>query len=338
MEKMHFLRLLLTPMLLANAHSGKKEGLLDVDFVRHLHRLVWPSVNDSVIFATVTDMFKIEVLHLTTVMVHHYHEVLEDAKKDVIRCAWHYITSDDLLVKQTAYLLAARFFEAYPTPQKFILRAWTGLLRPPHTEGRLLTQQALDILAPVLPRSSPDEQGYPQWAKTTLRILAEEGNGFSQIRVIYGLIVRQPQLFFPVRALFIPHMVNSLWKLGLSPISTFESRTLSVDIVQVMFDWEQKASQLDGQDSQSFGELHKQGSAWARETIVSYLLRLATIPRPDSKVENAHDQLQRQIVPHVLLLLQTLVSSPGWGDVTVKLHFFSRALEQVSYVIYLLLR
>jgi transformation/transcription domain-associated protein len=276
-------------------------------------------------------MFKIELLHLTTVMVHHYREMLEDAKKDVIRCTWHYITSDDLLVKQTAYLLAARFFEAYPTPVKFILRAWTGLLRPPHTEGRQLIQQALDILAPALPRSSTNEQGYPQWAKTTLRLLAEEGNGVSQIKVIYGLIVRQPKLFFPVRTLFNPHMVNSLWKLGLSPIANFESRLLSIDIIQVMFDWEQQASQQDGQGSQSFGDLHKQGSAWTRETIISYLLRLATIPKPDPKVENPHDQQQqRQVVPRVLLLLQTLVSTRGWNEVTIKLHFFSRALEQVS--------
>src|SRR5262249_50415792 len=155
-----------------------------------------------------------------------------------IRCAWHYIASEDLLVKQTAFLLAARFFEAYPTPQKFILRAWTGLLMPPHTEGRLLAQQALDILASVIPRSSPNESGYPQWAKTTLRLLAEEGNGFVQTRVIYQLIVRQPQLFYPVRALFIPHMANSLWRLGLSPSASFESRLLSMEIIQVIFDWD----------------------------------------------------------------------------------------------------
>ena len=43
-------------------------------------------------------------------MVHHYSEYLVDVKKDIIRCAWHYITSDDAVVKQTAYLLAARFF------------------------------------------------------------------------------------------------------------------------------------------------------------------------------------------------------------------------------------
>jgi len=43
-------------------------------------------------------------------MVHHYPDYLEDFKKDIIRCAWHYITSDDTVVKQTAYLLAARFF------------------------------------------------------------------------------------------------------------------------------------------------------------------------------------------------------------------------------------
>jgi transformation/transcription domain-associated protein len=326
-EKMYFIRLVLTPTLLAHAHSERKGGLLDIDFVHCIHRFIWPTINEDLIPAS-SDMFKIDLLHLTTVMVHHYHELLEDVKKDVIRCAWHYINSEDLGVKQTAYLLAARFFEAYSTPQKFILRAWTGLLRPPHTEGRLLTQQALDILVLALPRSSVNEPGYPHWAKTTLRLLAEEGNGFSQIRIIYGLIVRHPQLFCPVRALFIPHMLNSLWKLGLSPMATFETRLLSIEVVQVIYDWEQQASAQDSPGSQVSNDPHKPSSAWARETIISYLLRLATLPRPESK--NEHEQQQRQAVHRVFALLQTLVSAPGWSDVTVKLHFFSRALEQVS--------
>lgn len=328
-HKTFFLRLIVTPMLLVHANRFSKEGLLDADFIRRIHRTIWHPMIDAATFEDADDMFKIELLHLTTVMVHHYPEYLVDVKKDIIRCAWHYITSDDAVVKQTAYLLAARFFEAFDTPQKFILRAWTGLLRPPHSEGRVLIRQALDILAPALPRSNANEVGYPQWARTTRRLLAEEGNGFSQIIIIYQLIVRQSQLFFPVRALFIPHIVNSLQKLGLSGGASAESRILSIDILQVIFEWEQSASQVvaDGHSALETDEPNKITTSWTtplgfRESMVSYLVRLATAPH-DLPTKNA-------LVRRALALLRRMVGLSGWMDVTVKLNYFARALEQVS--------
>lgn len=321
-HKTFFIRLIVTPTLLVHANrSGPKEGLLDAEFVRRIHRTIWhPMIADST-FGDADDMFKIELLHLTTVMVQHYSDKLADFKKDIIKCAWHYITSDDAVVKQTAYLLAARFFEVYDTPEKFILRAWTGLLRPPHTEGRQLIRQALDILAPALPRSNSTEVGTPQWAKTTRRLLAEEG--LAQIVTIYQLIVRQSQLFFPVRALFVPHMVNSLQKLGFSGTAAGESRLLSIDVSQVIFEWDQMAIQaVDKATSQSADAI----PIWTtpegfRETVVSYLVRLTTA---------AHDpQVRAILVRRGLALLKRVFSVGGWPDVVVKVHYFSRALEQV---------
>lgn len=320
--KTYFLRFIVTPIILVQADKPNKGGLLDADLITAVHRTIWQPMIDDTSFVETDDMFKIELLHLTTVLVHRFPELLEDVKKDIIRCAWHYITSDDAVVKQTAYLLAARFFEAFDTPQKFILRAWTGLLRPPHTEGKLLIKQALDILAPVLPRSGADDVGYPQWAKTTRRLLAEEGNGFQQIIMIYQLLVRQPHLFYPVRALFIPHMVNSLNKLGLSGTASGESRILSIDISQVIFDWEQNPQ---GAESQSVV------APWItplsfRESIVSFLVRLATA--------TLEPPVKTVLVPRALTLLRQMVAPSGWSDVTVKLNYFSRALEQVGFLCY----
>ena len=324
LHKAYFVRLIVAPILLvhANRTTGKHEGLLDIDFISGIHRTIWlPMANDP--FTGSDDILKIELLHVTTVLVQHYSCLLEDAKKEIIKCAWHYITNDDVVVKQTAYLLAARFFEAFDTPQKFILRAWTGLLRPPHSESRNLTRQALEILAPTLPRSNTNETGFPQWAKTTRRLLAEEGNGLSQLLMIYHIIIRQPQLFFPVRALFIPHMVNSLSKLGLLGSSSNESRVLSIDVLQVIFDWEQQALAQGGNHPK---DANQSGTVWVtpvvfRETMVSYLVRLATAP---------HDPPARNIlVPRALVLLQVMIGHNGWTDVTVKLNYFSKALEQV---------
>lgn len=315
-QKASFLRYIVTPTLLVYASSeSKNERPIDNDFINQLHRLIWQPITEAGAFADTDDIFKIELLHLTTILVKSYADLLEDVKKDIIKCAWHYITnSDDIIVKQTAYLLAARFFAAFPTPQKFILRAWTGLLRLSHSEGKpLVRQEALATLAPILPQSDSTEPGHPQWAKTTRRLLAEEG--LVQMIAIYHLIIKQPQLFYPVRSLFVPHMANSLTKLGMSGSSTPEMRSLSIEILQVIFDWEVKTSRGDQNDT-----------AWVtpialRENMISYLVRLATFPH-DNAAKTA-------LVPRALSLLQSMVGPNGWTEVTVGLRYFSRTLEQV---------
>ncbi|TFK43492.1 hypothetical protein BDQ12DRAFT_731508 [Crucibulum laeve] len=325
-HKAYFIRYIVTPTLLVqSARSAPQERLLDADFVNRLHRIMWQPITESTTFSDTDDMFRIEMLHFTTVLVHHYPELLEDIKRDIIKCAWHFITnSDDIIVKQTAYLLATRFFAAFPTPQKFILRAWTGLLRSPHSEGRaMVRQEALATLAPSLPKSEPGESGHPQWAKTTRRLLGEEG--LAQMIAIYHLIVKQPQLFFPVRSLFIPHMTNSLNKLGMSASSTPETRILTVDILQVIFNWEGQASEA----KRAAASQTEAAKVWVtplgfRENMISYLVRLATIP---------HEQPTRTaLVPRALSLLQSMVGPKGWTEVTVGLRFFSRALEQNELV------
>jgi transformation/transcription domain-associated protein len=326
-HKAYLIRYVITPTLLIHANrSDPKEQLLDLDFISGVHHIIWHRVEA---FSETDDMFKIEALHLTTVMVEHYSALLEDVKKDIIKCAWHYITiTDDIIVKQTAYLLAAHFYARFHSPQKFILRAWQGLLRSPHSEGRaLVRQEALSILAPSLPGSEAGESGHPQWAKSTRRLLAEEGIG--QLIAIYQLIVKQPQLFYPVRSLFIPHMANSLNKLGMSSTSTFESRMLSIETLQVIFTWEEQASRLArSAATSSANEPTKSDGVWLtplafRENMVSYLVRLATTPHEPST--------RGAVLPRALSLLQTLVGPNGWTDVTVGLRFFSRLLENVSH-------
>ena len=317
-QKGAFLRYIVTPTLLVHASSeSNNEHLIDSDFISQLHQLIWQPIAETGAFVDTDDIFKIELLHLTTILVKSYADLLEDVKKDIIKCAWHYITSsDDIIVKQTAYLLAARFFAAFPTPQKFILRAWTGLLRLSHSEGKpLVRQEALATLAPILPQSDSAEPGHPQWAKTTRRLLAEEG--LVQMIAIYHLIIKQPQLFYPVRSLFVPHMANSLTKLGMSGSSTPEMRSLSIEVLQVIFDWEVKAS-----------EGNKNETAWLtpialRENMISYLVRLATFPH-----ENA---AKTALVPRALSLLQSMVGPNGWTEVTVGLRYFSRTLEQARH-------
>ncbi|RPD67165.1 atypical/PIKK/TRRAP protein kinase [Lentinus tigrinus ALCF2SS1-7] len=333
-QKALFLQYVVTPTLLMHAtRSPSKAGLLDVDMVQRIHARIWQPLSSSetasflTAFPGADDAFKIELLRLTTVMVQHYSELLQDAKKDIIKCAWLFIGSEDPLVKCTAYVLAARFFDVFDGPPKFILRLWTGLLKGPHVEGKLLVRQALDILAPVLARPQMAESGYPQWAKTTRRLLAEDGVNSNLTNLVYYLVGAQPTLFYPVRALFVPHIVNHLTKLGLTASSNLESRLLSIDIIQVIFDWEQKgnpaAVNAGGSTSGTATNDGWNTPLSLRENMVSYLIRLATTPQ--------EPHVRAAVVPRALALLRTLISSDGWSDVNMKLNFFLRALDQNEF-------
>jgi transformation/transcription domain-associated protein len=317
-HKMFFIRYVVTPTLLVQAHQpDTKDQLLDVGFIRRLSRLIWLPTSDP----NVDDVFKIEVLHLTTVLVQHYPKLLEDAKKNVIQCAWQYIGNEDTIVKQTGYFLTARFFVAFPTPAKFLLKTWMGLLRTPSAEGRpIVRQEALAILVPCLTVVDPAEKpGFPAWATTARKLLAEEG--LSQSLTIYHLIVKHSALFYPVRALFVSHMVNSLNKLGMSSSSTPDSRLLTIEILNVIFKWEEQTAQTLAAGPVS-GPASWTTPLTYRENLVSYLVRLATSVDPT---------MRNSLVPRALALLQKMVGPQGWRDVAFGLRFFLKALEQVCH-------
>lgn len=129
-------------------------------------------------------------------------------------------------------------------------------------------------------------------------------------------MIKQPALYYPVRRLFITYMVNSLSKLGLMSTSNPETRLLSIEILQVIFNWERQAlSEHEAPDSKD---------VWLtplgyRENMVSYLVRLATL------INDAPSRAN--LVPRALSLLQRMVGPNGWTDVAFGLRYFSRALE-----------
>ncbi|CAK5275625.1 unnamed protein product [Mycena citricolor] len=232
--KLFMMRYVITPTLLVQA--GKHE-LVDAGFTSKIAKLMWARPPD----AETDDVFKVELLYLTTVLVQHYAKHLEDVKKDIIRCAWQYISCEDAIVKQTGFLLTARFFVAWPTPQKFLMKTWMGLLRFAPAEGKpAIRQDALAILMPCLTASEGLDRGYPQWALSARKLLLEEG--LAQSFSIYQLIAKYSDLFYPVRGLLVPHLVNSLNKLGLSTASTADSRVLTIELLNVIFKWEEQTA------------------------------------------------------------------------------------------------
>jgi len=289
-------------------------------------------------YVELDDSLKIDLLHLTSVLVQHYSEDLLPYHKEVIKFATQFTLHPiDLVVRQTALLLSAHFFARVRSPAKFILNTWTTLLRLGHTDGRpALRTEALNVLVPSLKDSElPDpnrvgsgelqEGGPPAWAKATRHLLIEDGSSYTY--TIFLLIVQNSNLFFPVRELFVTYIVGSLQKLGLLVNATLETKLLSIELLQIVFDWDMRAEAIRTSDTSAMevdgstvSEEWKVPLAY-RENMVSYLVRLATFP---------HDvQYRGRILQRTLDLLNIAVGPEGWPDVTFGTRYFMRALDQV---------
>ena len=151
-------------------------------------------------------------------------------------------------------------------------------------------------------------------------------------------------------------MVNLLHKLWLHSSASTETRNLSIELMQVIFDWKQKAAEQKsdlekkivelkaglgrGGDSKTKGQKDKRDEKanelkvieqelamfWRtplpyRENVVSYLVRLTTAQ---------HDNVScNAIIGRALGVLRQIAGPDAWKDVTVKLHF-GRMLEKAS--------
>lgn len=315
-RKTNFIRYVLNPMILVHCSRPQDDGLLDRPMTERLFARLWRA-SDSLL-AIADDTMKIEIMHLTTILVQKRPQLLDFAKKDVIKFAWGFIqSSDDRPIKQVAYLLASRFFESFESPAKFVMTAWTGLLKPSSFEAnRSLARQAQDVLSSVLQRL-PSEPNFPHWAKTTRRLLAEESVQNANIFTIYQLITRQSELFYPYRSLFIPHIINSLQKIGLVSVQAFpDGKTLCLDILQIVYKWELKSLQENGDEEDPTGWVTPIGF---REGVVSYLTRVASAP-PEPRSNAA---------AKALTLMKDFLALSGWDDVAFKLDYFRKTLCEV---------
>jgi transformation/transcription domain-associated protein len=111
-----------------------------------------------------------------------------------------------------------------------------------------------------------------------------------------------------------------------------EARSLSIDIIEVIFNWEKKTTEAmaDG-DRMDVDNDNGAGTQqpWLvplvyRESIVSYLVRLAVTALGDTSANT-----RPVFAPKALAMVRQLLGPTGWKDVTVKLNYYSRNLEQV---------
>ena len=64
----------------------------------------------------------------------------------------------------------------------------------------------------------------------------------AELSHIWNTVARHPQVFYFYRHEFIPLMVNSLNRLGLTQTCSLETRTLSIALVDVIISWEERTN------------------------------------------------------------------------------------------------
>ncbi|TRM67802.1 FAT domain-containing protein [Schizophyllum amplum] len=329
-EKCNVLRYLITPILQVHAmRSGAIEELIDADYAAQIGKRTWYTACSNDGNGKLEETSKIEILHLTTILVQHYSKLLEDERKGIFRYAWDVIPNEeDNIVKQTALLLTARCYAAFQAPTNFIMRSWTTLLRTPQEIKNNIRAEALSAITQSLPGPEAGQE-CPQWASIARRLTQEEGSTQLVTSTICQLIVKHPQLFYPVRSLFVAHISNSLPKLGMNTTTAAEYRALSIEVLHVLYEWEQQA----------MAEKAKGEKTWMtplilKENMVSYLIRIAT-SQPDPRLASdpriaLSFESPSHVVSRALALLKLIVGPKGFTDVTFGLRYFSKPLESLT--------
>ncbi|GAA5802218.1 hypothetical protein HPULCUR_007681 [Helicostylum pulchrum] len=359
--RMMTLRHVINPALLVSItrNDGQCAEILDSKITEQLDHKIWAHLGSEPVEEDqyAEDSLRIELLQLTAMIVQYAPQFLTDLRKEIIKFGWNYLRLEDATCKQAAYVLIARFITAFDTPSKIVIQIYAALLRAHLSEARTLVKQGLDIIAPVLPKRVPlaGSERVPTWVRLTRKVVVEDTHSISQMVNVYQLLVRQPDLFYDYREHFLPQIVNALPKLGLLQNATPENKLLTVELTELIFNWEKtrlknqppeiesaasppskrpaestseaikkkiKTEGADGEVKSLTVESSKEysPSLTLRENTVGYLVRLAC------SVYNPSDMIQRRLVQRVLDLIKRFLDPEVWSDVHVKFTHLERTL------------
>ncbi|KAH6637038.1 hypothetical protein F5144DRAFT_531101 [Chaetomium tenue] len=205
------------------------------------------------------DHTRMEVLQLSAMIVKYHHAILQDtrkdfidARKDFIKFGWTYIRLDDVINKHAAYVVIGYFIAHYETPAKIVTQIYFSLLKTNQNEGRALVTQALELMAPVMPKrcNTALTERNPVWAVAPRRILSEESQNVQQMTCIFHFLVRHPDLFYHTRDKFAILIIQCLRKVASPPNPSNESRKLALNMMWLIWQWEER--RVEGKMSEPY--------------------------------------------------------------------------------------
>ena len=242
-RKANIIRHLIVPLLMLL--KGDYATFIDQECIHSILIQIWnPPVQGGT--ASEIDGLKMELLQLTTLLLYLVPEYVGDYLKEVIKYAWGHLKLEDVTIKQSGSVLMCRFIKEYDTPTKIVAQTYVAQLKAHQTEIRPMVRQALDNIIPVLPfrpGMSREEGNIPVWIQWIRKIIIEDGHSVSQLVSIYQLLIRNSANFFHAREHFLPQIVSSLARLGLSGNATAETKSLSIDLTHLISKWENQYMQ-----------------------------------------------------------------------------------------------
>ena len=187
-----------------------------------------------------SEPLRVELLQLATTLIRFMSQGLVLWRKELIKFAWDHLKRDENICKQWAYVNVCYFIQQYEAPHKIILQVYVALLRLFNQEVKVLQKVALDVLTPMLPvRLSAGDGKMPPWIKYTRKIVGDESQSPAHLIQIWQFMVRHPKLFYPYRHIFINNMGSSISKLGVPQPQSMDQKKVAIDLIELIFDWEQ---------------------------------------------------------------------------------------------------
>jgi transformation/transcription domain-associated protein len=232
---------------------SKGQRLLDKAVIESINSKIWkvnlPDPHEDLLQRHI-DHTRLEILQLSAMLVKYHHAILQDTRKDFIKFGWSYIRLDDVINKHAAYVVIGYFIAHYETPAKIAAQIYFSLLRTNQNEGRALVTQALELMAPVLPKrcaglpgdrnSNAGDRSIPGWAMGPRRVLAEESQNPQQMTCIFQFLVRHPDLFYDSRDKYAMLMIQCLRKVAPPPNPSNENKKLALNMMWLIWQWEQR--------------------------------------------------------------------------------------------------
>ena len=336
--------------------QSKGPRFLDKVIIDSINSKIWkvnlPDPQDDLLQPRI-DHTRMEVLQLSAMIVKYHHTILQDARKDFIKFGWTYIRLDDVINKHAAYVVIGYFIAHYETPAKIVTQIYFSLLKTNQNEGRALVTQALELMAPVMPKrcNTALTDRNPVWAVAPRRILAEESQNVQQMTCIFHFLVRHPDLFYHTRDKFAMLIIQCLRKVASPPNPSNESRKLALNLI---WQWEErrvegkmseplrsvsespntKKRKLESQQASSPSAVRQpekaefQIPAMGRQRMVKYLVEFIAqlneryqLPsaKPRDTTAPALPSPSTELCKKAMSLLYNLLQPQYWGDLDVDL-------------------
>ncbi|KIM93519.1 hypothetical protein OIDMADRAFT_149686 [Oidiodendron maius Zn] len=321
-SKTFLIRNIVHPIIRRNSKQESSESprLVDKAMIESIRAKIWKvgvgSPDDDLTQPGI-DRTTMEVLQLTAMLVKYCPPILHDMWPDIIEFCWKYIRREDILIKHAAHVVVGYCVAHYEVPVEIIQTVYISLLESDLREARALVMQALELIAPVLPKLcsvTPDDRN-PIWAAAPHQILTEGGRE----TLVFYFLANNPKIFYKYREKYITLIVQSLRTIAPPSSRPNERRELVLKLMGLVSKWEQQLieDKREGSDKSEYETIQED-----RTEMINYLVEYILNNDPIQSTERINS----------LHILRNLLQPQCWGDLDLS-NIIKTLLEEPNSIV-----